>query len=318
MAYSIFFEYVIEFVAKCNIFEGALMIRAHGCFGALWLAFSLFAIPCDAREVAIPFADVRLRGQLELSSANGLSDGVALLVHGTLAHADMEIIATLRSLLAERGLNSLAITLSLGISERSGMYDCKTPHRHRHHDAVAEIAAWREWLVAQDAGPITLVGHSRGGNQAARFALRHAEALHALVLIAPSTFDAARVANRYQAANGVSLQQVIERAQSTSEDGWLDNVGFLYCGRSRVTATSFLSYYRDDGLRDTPALLPKLAVPTLVIAGSEDTTVADVAQRSLAHLDDTHRLLVIDGADHFFRDLFAEDVADAIAESMSR
>lgn len=280
------------------------------------MVLSLLPAIARASEVSIPFRGVTLLGHLETVSSNGLTDGAALLVHGTLAHAEMELIATLRTLLAERGINSLAMTLSLGISERQGMYDCKTPHRHRHHDAVAEIAAWREWLAERGAGPITLVGHSRGGNQVARFALQHSDRLRGLVLIAPSTFDSARVAKRYQKRSGVALNSVLERAQSRAENEWLENVGFLYCDPTRVTAGSFLSYYSDDGLRDTPTLLPRINVPTLVIAGSEDATVADVIERTRSFVDDTHRLLVVDGADHFFRDLYAEDVADAIAEQM--
>jgi alpha/beta superfamily hydrolase len=52
----------------------------------------------------------------------------------------------------------------------------------------------------------------------------------------------------------------------------------------------------------------------LVIAGSEDAVVKGLveqvqplASRGLV------RLQVIDGADHFFRDLYGEDVADAVA-----
>lgn len=84
-------------------------------------------------------------------------------------------------------------------------------------------------------------------------------------------------------------------ADSTMSDG----VGFLYCHRARFTAEAFLSYYVDNAMHDTPALRPKITMPTLVIAGSDDNTVSDVPKRTQAHIDDNTKLVVIDGADHF-------------------
>lgn len=50
------------------------------------------------------------------------------------------------------------------------MYDCAKPHRHRLVDALDEIAAWVDWLKQRGASDIVLLGHSRGGNQAAWYA----------------------------------------------------------------------------------------------------------------------------------------------------
>lgn len=274
---------------------------------------ALAAPPLRAEPVSIHHDGVALAGELRVVSAGGLADGAVVLVHGTLAHHRMELIATLQDLLAERDLNSLAITLSLGIPRREGMYDCAVPHAHRHTDAAAEIDAWLGWLAARGAGPVTLLGHSRGGNQVARHALAAARAPRALVLLAPASFNAERAAATYRARNGEALRPRIEAAAAAAPDAWLDGVPFLYCGPSRVAAGTFLSYHRDDGLHDTPSLLPRLPVPTLVIAGSADTTIPDVAARAAPHLDGDTRLVVVDGADHFFRDLYAEDVADAVA-----
>lgn len=274
------------------------------------------AAPAHAEPVTASHAGLAVNANLEVASPGGLTDGAVLLVHGTLAHHGMEIIATLQQLLAERGVNSLAVTLSLAQSSREGMYDCATPHLHRHQDAVAEIGHWVDWLAARGAGPITLAGHSRGGNQAARYALAHPERIAALVLIAPATWDPARTRAAYERRYGVPLDLVLEQARGAAPDAPLSDVGFLYCGPSTVSASSFLSYYEDDGLLDTPSLLPRIAVPTRVIAGSADDTVPDVAERAAPHLDADTTLLVVDGAGHFFRDLYAEDVADAIADAV--
>jgi len=276
------------------------------------LALMLWAAAPSAETVSLRHGAVQLGAKLEIVSEGGLADGVVVLLHGTLAHKDMEIITTVRDALAERGRNTLAVTLSLGVNAREGMYDCATPHAHRHQDAVAELGAWMQWLAARGTGPVVLVGHSRGGNQATRYALADAARLRALVLIAPATHDAERTGAAYRKRHGVPLAMVLDQARQMPSDAWLDDTGFLYCGPSRVTAGAFLSYYADDGLLDTPSLLPRVTVPTLIIAGSADQTVHDVPERSREHLDADTRLLVVDGADHFFRDLYAEDVADAI------
>jgi alpha/beta superfamily hydrolase len=51
----------------------------------------------------------------------------------------------------------------------------------------------------------------------------------------------------------------------------------------------------------------------LVIAGSEDDTVKGLVEKTQPLADGKRvQLKVVDGADHFFRDLYAEDVADAV------
>ena len=73
------------------------------------------------------------------------------MTHGALAHNGMEIIATLQGLFTEADISSLAINLSLGLDDRHGMYDCATPHTHKHSDALNEIDVWLDWLETQGA-----------------------------------------------------------------------------------------------------------------------------------------------------------------------
>ena len=56
-------------------------------------------------------------------------------------------------------------------------------------------------------------------------------------------------------------------------------------------------------------------IPVLVIGGSEDTVVPDLESdfESLADQENV-TVEVIDGADHFFRDLYADDVAIMIVD----
>src|SRR5262245_19151032 len=83
------------------------------------LAFAALLAPAShAEDVKIDVQGLTVIGNLDLAPGKSLkSDGVLLLLHDTLAHNRMEIMSALQELLHERGINSLAITLSLGLNE---------------------------------------------------------------------------------------------------------------------------------------------------------------------------------------------------------
>lgn len=287
--------------------------------GALAMLAQLFTVkPATAEPVTINHHNVQLNGELVRAGSERRPNEIILLVHGTLAHHRMQLIATMQRLLAERQLASLAITLSLGIDRRVGNYPCATPHRHKHTDALDEIGVWLAWLQSQGAQRVILMGHSRGANQVARFAVeRPHPAVVTVVLLAPSTWTAQDAAHRYQARNKLDLDSARAEAAALAPDAWLNGIPFLMCGPSKVMSASFLSYYGADSRHDTPSLLPQIAKPTLVIAGSADDIVPDLPARTRRYLDGNTKLVIIDGADHFFRDFLAEEVADAVAKFLA-
>ena len=181
----------------------------------LGLAFIMPGVsPLAAKDVSIKSGQLTLNANLEQAEDKSLSDGVVLITHGTLAHNRMEVITAMQKLLAERGFNTLAINLSLGIDNRHGMFDCNQPSRHKHTDALDEIAAWIKWLKAQGAGKIWLMGHSRGGSQTAWYAAdRAGPETKKVILLAPMTFDAQKSAKSYQKRYGVSLDAVLAKLQ---------------------------------------------------------------------------------------------------------
>ncbi|MCB2102094.1 MAG: alpha/beta fold hydrolase [Rhodobacterales bacterium] len=285
------------------------------------LAWSAAVMPPAARaeEVTIKPGALTLNANLETADGAGPESPIVLITHGTLAHNGMEIIRAQQKLLAERGLSSLAINLSLGLDNRHGMYDCKVPHVHGQHDAADEIAAWVGWLVARGATDITVMGHSRGGTQMAAYAAgptRH-PAVKRAALMAPGTWDKAKVAAGYEKANGQPLQLVLDLAWQAVAAGrpgeMLHDTGILYCPGATVSAGSFVSYYQEDPRLSILTLIDDVPIPTLILAGTADTVVADLIPAMPAHLRDGVTLKVIDGADHFFLDFYGEDAADAVA-----
>jgi pimeloyl-ACP methyl ester carboxylesterase len=292
----------------------------------LTLFFSLFAVgTLQAREkISLKTKGLALNANLQLAKGKALSDGVVLLTHGTLAHNEMEIIANLQDLLSERGRNSLAINLSLGVDNRkSAMYDCPVPHRHHYLDAVDEISAWVDWLKSKGVTKISILGHSRGGAQSATYAAQQPDVtIKNVILIAPATWSQQRSKDNYQKRYNVELAPLLTRAEKLVSDGQgrqiMKDIGFLYCANISATASSFVSYYKPDPRRHTPNLLKDIKLPTLVIAGTRDKIVKGLAEAVKPLVDGQKlQLRVIDDAGHYFRDFAGEEVADAIDEFLA-
>lgn len=275
--------------------------------------------PAGADAVTLSHKGLDVSANLKLADGKTVADGVVLLTHGTLAHNKMEMIAAQQTALAERGISTLAPTLSLGLSRRAGMYDCKVPHTHRHADALDEIGLWLNWLKAQGAKTVTLAGHSRGGAQTAWFAATHDDpVVDKVVLIAPATWDADKTAKGFASAHKADLAGVLAKAKALVAAGkgaeMMKGVGLLYCPGADASAASFVGYYESNPNFDTPTVLPKIKKPVLVVVGTLDTVVPDIAERVRPTVDGKKVTLVeVAEADHFFRDLFGEDLADAIA-----
>ena len=292
------------------------MVKGFGIGLAAATAMLLTVLPVQAEPVQLSHMGLRLNGELTVPDGRSLGDGVVLITHGTLAHNGMETITLLRDALTERGVPSLAISLGFGVDNRTGFYDCATGvNRHRHDDALDEIGAWMGWLKGQGADRIALMGHSRGGNQTAWFAAeRDDPALRAVLLLAPATSDHDTTAAGYKRRFGQDLSTLLQKAGGMAPDAQLEGVPFLQCENATASAASFISYYANDPRRDTPTLLPKIAKPTLVIAGSEDRVVEGLKDLVTPLTGENLQFLEVDGADHFFLDLFMEDVADAVDE----
>ncbi len=276
--------------------------------------------PLSAETVTLKHQGLNVSANLETTGEAWQQGPVLLMTHGTLAHGRMEIMETLQQAFLDRGVSSLAITLSLGQSDREGMYDCASTHTHKHTDAVEEIGLWLNWLKEQGVKEMVLLGHSRGGNQTARFAAAHdSDAIRSVILVAPQTWDEGYEAKSYKKRYGEPLAPLLEKAEKLVADGkgetLLKLVDFIYCEDTAATAEAFVSYYRPDPKMDTPTLVESINKPVLVFAGSADTVVANLPKKMATVAErDTVQFEVIDGADHFFRDLYAEDLADIAME----
>lgn len=279
------------------------------------LASTFLSTPALSETVEIQHNGLTLNAELEMADGASLSDGVLILTHGTLAHSGMELISTLQGLFSDYGVNSLAINLSLGVDNREqSMYDCGLPARHTMQDAIAEISAWQDWLDTEGAGPRWVMGHSRGGNQTAQYTISDTERVDAQILLAPATWDYEYTLNSYEERYGEDIEALLKQAQNSEADRIIENASILYCEKSGASAASLLSYYGNYPDYDTPTVLKRTKTPTLVIAGSLDTVVDDLPDKMASIENDKVELSVVEDADHFFRDLFADEVVEYAVE----
>ena len=163
------------------------------------------------------------------------------------------------------------------------------------------------------------MGHSYGGNEIARYAANHDEdAIQGVVLIGPGTADHRMwSAAGYKIRYGKELKGVLEKAEmlvaSGTGDTLMEGVDFIFCPKASVSAASFASYYRVDPERLLPNLLRAVKKPTLFIAASEDNRLPDLNRLVRPYIDGMHtRLVVIEGAGHFFLDLHSDDAVDEV------
>jgi dienelactone hydrolase len=148
------------------------------------------------------------------------------MLHGTLAHNQMEIMQSLAGLLKDGGYNTLNINLSYSLDKRpSAMLDCSIEHKHKHEDAVAELDTWMTWLKEQGASKVAVLGHSRGGNQVSWYAAeKDSPLLEKVVAIAPATWDADSSTKEYEERYKKPLAEVLAEAQKLVDAGKADTV----------------------------------------------------------------------------------------------
>ena len=287
------------------------------------LIFFIFSVNLNAETVELPYQGLTTSANLETTGDNWQEGPVVLMLHGTLAHGEMEIMSTLQTLLLDYDTSSLSINLNLGLDKRTGMYDCAVTHTHKHTDSLNEIDLWLNWLKNQGVKSLALLGHSRGANQIAWYASENDDnaSISHVILIAPGIIGPGELAKDYQKNYKKPLQPVLDKAKSLVDAGKgsevMQNTDFIYCPDTQVTAEAFVNYYQGNDNFYTPGLVEKISKPVLIFAGSEDKVVDNVMTEMSKLSDaDNIQLISIDGADHFFRDLYAEEIIESVVEAL--
>ncbi|MGI9407070.1 MAG: alpha/beta hydrolase [Hyphomicrobiaceae bacterium] len=292
-----------------------------------WMDFIAVVLACifptatahaEPRVVELAQADRTLLANLGEADGKGKDAPLVLMVHGTFAHKDMELMKALQTALQERGVHSLAVTLSYGQDRRKGPRDCKLPITDTYADAREEISAWIKWLSEQGFQNTVLLGHSRGGARVAEFLSLNGKSnrIKGAVLLAPATEKPGRFAREYRGSfSGGELTAFKSRLAAAGDDEMFDLPGFLYCPKARASAGAIRAYYGDKQVRDTPTLLKGIhQTDVLVIAAGADAVIKNLPE-AMVPLSGAKNISfkTVDDADHLLLDFFAEDAADLIA-----
>ncbi len=283
-------------------------MRAFVCFAVLAGFPTLASSIAQAEPVQIKPSILRLNGNLELPDGKEVADGeVLVIVHGLLSNYGQETVAALQKNLKQRGRATLAINLSLGIDDRRKPRACDVVHDYALAGARREIALWIEWLYAQHAKGVDLLGFSRGGAQVAALGPELPK-VRRMVLMAPAFATAAELAANYQKTFGHPLAPELEKAHQNPLQQF--TVDFLTCKQAPVLGATLLDAYTEL----PPKLAAKTGHPTIVIVAGKDEVVPDLQSK----LPSEVQKAVVDGSGHFFPDLYGEDAADIIAKFLTR
>jgi len=274
----------------------------------------LFSGQLIAQPVSIKHNGVKLNA--EINPAEDKTKPFFLILHGTFAWHGMELPTSIQSLLEEEDYGSLAFSLSLGVNDRTGFFDCKQPIISKHGNAQQEIEQWVKYLNAQGYKNIVLVGHSRGGAQMAAYALANQKSAKQLFLIAPMTWKQSKIARAFNKNNNKSMEDLVAKIKS-GKLSELKQQNILHCKEANIRAQSFLSYYTSSPEKNTPSLISETKMPTRIYLGSEDSITENIMkQKPLFEKNSNVSHLLIDGSDHFFRDFYADEMVTDMIETM--
>jgi len=277
----------------------------------------LFIVSMNLNAELVQTQFKHLTVNANLINAQHKSQPFYLILHGTWAWQGMELIASTQELLEEEGVGSLAITLSLGVNNRSGFLGCPKILKANHLQSYAELDHWYQYLTQLGYNNIILFAHSRGGSQASGFSLAYPkDKLSRLVLLAPMTWEKNRIHHQYQKKHKQNLQLLINRAESLKAQKnapLMKSIDVLYCKNQSLSADSFLSYYSDKIERNTWDLVKRQTIPVDIFLGSEDPISTRFSQSvNKKSIPANIKLHTIDGADHSFRDLYLDEIIETL------
>jgi pimeloyl-ACP methyl ester carboxylesterase len=190
-----------------------------------------------------------------------------------------------------------------------------------------------EAVVLRAGGPVHLVGHSFGGLTALAAALRHRVPLLSLVIIEAPAADVLGQAGDHRHCRTIrDMAQAYFSAFESGEEEAIQVMIDFFSGPGtfaawpervrnyaiRTTAVNILDWQTAYGFPLSPAMLAKVAVPTLVLRGGESHPAMQRANELLADGIADASLVTLAGAAHFLISTHPDEVAALIALHIDR
>ena len=209
------------------------------------------------------------------------------------------------------------LTMWDALAEQLAEHACVLRYDQRGHGAsdappgpyaMAQLADDAARLIEELAlGPVTWVGLSMGGMVGQELALRHPQCVQALVLAnTTSAYPAEARAGWAQRIAGIrqgGLESIVDGALQRwfHADFHAERPDVVAHWRARVLdcdAAGYVACCQAIADVDTTARLPRIAAPTLVMAGALDQGTPPAMAATIARAIPGARLVVLPGASH--------------------
>ena len=244
------------------------------------------------------------------------SESIALLLHGTRGHKNLELISSLRESLINIGIDILSIHLIYGIKDRNNDFlPCDIHHQHTVKDSLEEIKLWYDFVNQKGYTKVYLIGHSRGAVDILNFYLNVSDNLanlESIFLLAPIIDSDYDNKINYQKNYNVNIESIDIK----------DNIkiNFMGCENALVSGKTLKSYYYNSETKSLSDALKSSTARTTIITGSEDQITPDTYDvvQDLLSKNKNIKLFKIDGADHFFRDFYFDDLIEIISTEVEK
>ncbi|RMG27824.1 MAG: alpha/beta fold hydrolase, partial [Gammaproteobacteria bacterium] len=231
-----------------------------------------------------------------------------VIIHGFLQTQNFPTVRRLADALhEEEGYTVLTPTLSLGISDRRQSLACEAIQHHTMESSAAELLFWVRWLVARGHRRIALIGHSTGSLMVLAALPGAPPAVRQAILIS-LTYIGQHLDVFERRRHAEDVRRARERLARDPDR--IDSYHIAYCKAYAARPGDVLSYYAWDQAHTLQALR-KARVPATVILGSADRRIDPDWRKAIAATGT--RMLVIEGANHFFDDAHEFDLLDAVS-----
>lgn len=233
-----------------------------------------------------------------------------LVLHGFLQTYEFLATQNIINGLSALGYTILAPNLSFGVPDRQQSMQCQAAHQHTFQDDIKEIDFWVDWLRAKGQRSVILVGHSWGSQHALGYAVQRPQApIRAIAAISLVRSEQDAAIRNQNIAAAKSRQQKRDRSLQAYVLG--------FCKAFMASPESYLSYaqWNNDYVMESLAALHQRKLPVYVVVGSADKRLSE--EWLSAVRPRVQRLIVVDGANHFFSSIHEFDLNEKLEEILA-
>ena len=199
---------------------------------------------------------------------------------------------------------------------------------HKQSNSQHEIKLWYEYIKKIGYEKIYLIGHSRGGLDIINFYesldSKNQNSINSVFLLAPISETWKSLSDKYKESYNINTWDLVKKKTKKLK------ISFLGCEDATVYRDTFLDYYfigDDSHLLDSEVTefsgrglnlhLTNTSGKVRVITASEDTITPNTYKivNDIAAKRKNIELYQVDGADHFFRDFYFDDLMEIIMEN---